>query len=173
MITTKTDSIAWSADAAGLILSLRTPEARRIADAVKKGKVYTVEIKEYRKKRSIDANAYAWVLIDKLSEALHIGKTEIYRNSIRDIGGVSDYYCMVSEAYPAFKQCWESQGIGWQTEVQPSKLNGCVTVTAYRGSSEYDERQMSALIDHLVQDCKALDIETMTPEELQRLEGYG
>lgn len=43
----------------------------------------------------------------------------------------------------------------------------------YYGSSTYDGAQMARLIDNIVQDCKAVGIETMTPDELARLEGYG
>lgn len=59
--------------------------------------------------------------------------------------------------------------MGWPTEIMPSKLPGCTTVIAWYGSSTYDTRQMSALIDHLVQDCRALDIETLPPDKLAAL----
>jgi hypothetical protein len=51
----------------------------------------------------------------------------------------------------------------------PSKINGCTNVILYYGSSTYNTAQMSLLIDHLVQDAKALGIETMTPQELEAL----
>ena len=35
------------------------------------------EIKEYRQKRSLDSNAYCWVLLGKLQDKLHIPKEEI------------------------------------------------------------------------------------------------
>lgn len=44
---------------------------------------------------------------------------------------------------------------------------------AYNGSSSYDTKQMSRLIDYVVQDAKSLDIETMTDRELSLLkEGW-
>ena len=54
-------------------------------------------------------------------------------------------------------------------ETFPSKLKGCVNVTVWYGSSVYDTEQMSRLIDAVVEDCKAVGIETMTPEELDAL----
>lgn len=51
----------------------------------------------------------------------------------------------------------------------PSKLQGCVNVVLYFGSSTYDTAQMSRLIDLCVQDCKQVGIETMTPAELEAL----
>lgn len=133
------------------------------------GKAYMVEIKEHRAKRSLDANAYCWVLINKLSEKTNISVTEIYRQAIKDIGGVSITSCLKSEAVPMFKKAWTSHGMGWQVETFPSKIEGCTNVTAYYGSSVYDTAQMSRLIDSIVAECQEQGIETMTPNELEGL----
>lgn len=150
-----------------LILSTSDPEAVRFAIGFEEG---DYAIKPAKKPRSLDANNYAWVLIDKLATALHMSKLEIYRNTVRDIGGNSDVLCITEEAYRDFKRHWESRGDGWQTTATPStKIPGCLVVTAYYGSSAYDTAEMSVLIDHLVQDCRALDIETMPPDKLAGL----
>lgn len=128
-----------------------------------------VTIKKYREKRSIDANAYCWVLIDKLSQATGLTKSEVYRQAIRDIGGVSETVCVQDRAVSNLCEGWEHNGLGWQADTFPSKIAGCSNVTLYYGSSTYDTAQMSRLIDHVVQDCKGVGIETMTPLELSRL----
>nr|DAL42495.1 MAG TPA_asm: NinB protein [Caudoviricetes sp.] len=128
-----------------------------------------VAVKKYRKKRSLDANAYCWVLLDRLAAHYGISKQEVYRQEIRNIGGVSDVLCLREKAADAFCRSWERNGIGWMAETFPSKLKGCVTVTVWYGSSTYDTEQMSRLIDTIVQDCKAAGIETMTPAELDAL----
>lgn len=127
------------------------------------------DIKRFRRRRSLDANAYAWVLIDRLAAVLKRGKTEVYREAIRDIGGVSETCCVTDQAVDALIQGWRHNGLGWFTETRPSKIAGCTNVTMYFGSSTYDTKQMSALIDHLVQDCKAVGIETMTPREIEAM----
>lgn len=133
-----------------------------------------VTVKKYRKGRSLDANAYAWVLIDKIARRLRLTKAEVYRNTIRTIGGVSETVCVVDKAVDRLCQVWSRNGLGWQTETFPSKINGCTNVILYYGSSSYDTEQMSTLIDFLVQECKALGIETMPPEELESLlKNYG
>ena len=151
----------WAAGT--LTLATTDPEAIRFALAFNEGD-YTIS--PSKKRRSLDANAYASVLMDKLATAMRISKTEVYRNAVRDIGGNSDVLCITEEAYPEFKRHWEANGTGWQTEAVPSKIPKCMTVTAWYGSSVYDTRQMSLLIDHLVQDCKALGIETLSPDKL-------
>ena len=68
------------------------------------------------------------------------------------------------------KRSWEQRGLGWQAEELDSQ-GGFATVALYYGSSVYDTKQMSALINRLVRDCKALGIETMPPDALAALLG--
>lgn len=134
-----------------------------------KDKDVDVGIKQWREKRSLDANAYLWVLIDKIAEAMHLDKAEVYRNSIRGIGGVSQVVCAQDFTVDALRQGWEMKGMGWQTDTMPSKVPGCTNVVLYYGSSMFDTHQFSLLLDHVVQDAKALGIDTMTPREIENL----
>jgi hypothetical protein len=124
------------------------------------------EIKRHRKSRSLDANAYAWVLIDRIASASGEPKETVYREAIRNIGGVSEIVCVQDRAKDALCRLWESKGIGWLCEELPSKLNGCTNMVLYAGSSAYDTAQMSLLIDRLIQDAKALGIPTETPDQI-------
>lgn len=146
-----------------------TVEGRDAASWLYSFKPGDYDIVPRKKKRSLEANAYAWTLIDKLAESTGLSKVEIYRDTIRDVGGVSDTLCMKDEAVEMFCRVWQDKGLGWQTETFPSKLPGCVNVIAHYGTSVYTTAQMSRLIDHLVQDCKALGIETLSPDRLQSL----
>lgn len=169
----KADSFRWSMDSAGDWLCMQANDARQLLDEIKPGKLYDVTIKEHRDRRSLDANAYAWVLLDKLAERLRIPKTDLYRSYIREIGGNNETVCVLESAANKLRSGWEHNGVGWQTETMPSKINGCVNVTLYYGSSTYDTVQMSRLIDLIVQDCKTQGIETMTPQQLAALmEGW-
>ena len=125
-----------------------------------------IEIKKHSKKRSLEANSYAWVLIDKLAEKLNKTKAEVYRDEIRHIGGVSEVVCVQEKAFNKLKEVWESKGTGWQVEQMPSKIEGCTNCILYYGSSTYTTKQMSSLISQLVSDCESLGISTMTPAEI-------
>lgn len=128
-----------------------------------------IQIDKHRQRRSLDANAYCWVLLDKLAAVLRKPKTEIYRELIREVGGNCETYCGLEKAVDKLVQLWEKNGIGWCADVTDSKLDGCKNVVLYQGSSTYDTRQMSRLIDLVVQECRAQGIETATPAELDRL----
>ena len=135
-----------------------------------KDRLYDIEVKEHRKKRSLDANAYAWVLINKIADALRITPIEIYRQAIQYISGNSEIIPIKQEAVEQFKQAWSHNGIGWITrDMGKSKIPGYMNLMVYYGSSVYDTKQMSELIDHLVQDCRALDIEIKSDEEIKSL----
>lgn len=141
----------------------------QIVDDLKDKDKLSIEIKQHRERRSLDANAYFFVLADKLAEKLHITKEEVYRQAIREIGGVSETVCVKNQAVERLCDGWSQNGLGWQTETFPSKLEGCTNVILYYGSSTYDTEQMSRLIENIVQDCQAVGIETRTPDELANL----
>lgn len=150
-----------------LCLKTQPSDALKWLCKFKQGKNY--EITQARKKRSLDANAYLWTLLDKLSAELGAPKEELYKMRIREIGGVSDIVCIQNKALDKFKMEWESKGLGWQTEEFPSKLDGCTNVIVYYGSSAFDTKQMSRMIDSVVTDCQSIGIETRSPEEINSL----
>jgi hypothetical protein len=140
-----------------------------LVDDLRDKEKLSIDIKQFREKRSLDANAYFFVLADKLAEALNTTKEEIYRNAVREIGGVSEIVCVRDQAVDRLCEGWRQNGIGWQTEIFPSKLEGCTNVILYYGSSTYDKAQMARLIDNIIQDCKACGIETKTPNEIAEM----
>lgn len=132
----------------------------------RKNMLYDLDIKEHRKKRSLDANAYAWVLIGRLADSMRITPVEVYRQAIQNIGGNFEILPIKDVAVDHFIKIWEAKGLGWPcVDMGPSRIFGYRNIRAYYGSSTYDTRQMSQLIDILVQDCKSLDIETLSERE--------
>lgn len=140
-----------------------------MVDALKSQDKLSLKISKFKQKRSLDANAYCWTLIGKIAEKTKVPKEEVYREAIRGIGGNYDVVCIKEEAAESLRNAWERNGIGWQTEVMLSKLDGCTNVLLYYGSSTYDTEQMSRLIENILQDCKALGIETRSQEEIDSL----
>lgn len=139
-----------------------------IVEELKNENKLNVELKKYRKKRSLDCNAYMWVLISKIQEKLNIAKEYIYRDAIKNIG-VYEVIPVKDEAVERFIEAWKRNGLGWICETTKSKLEGFTNVIAYYGSSTYNTKEMSRLVDLIVQECKELNIETMTPEQLSVL----
>jgi len=156
---------AASYEGGKLILQTDSRDARKLVYQFKPGEY---EVKRSRKKRSLDANAYAWVLCSKIAEAVGITKEEVYQNAVQDgdqylIATIPDSDC------DSFCRAWQSRGIGWRVQVADDPGIGAKTLFAYYGSSVYDTKAMSRLIDGLVQDAKSMGIETMPPDELRAM----
>lgn len=148
-----------------LILTTSDADARRLVYEFQPGEY---ELRQAKKRRSLDANSYAWVLIDNIAAATGLTKTEVYRNAIREIGGVSTTTSVSNAAVDEFCSIWASRGLGWQTQILYN--DGAYTIlNCMYGSSVYDTQQMSRLIDQLVQDAQALGIETLPPYKLERM----
>lgn len=168
----KTTKLKWSTDMDGtwLCALVSHEDAMFALENFEDGKTYNLELKKSRnRKRSLDSNAYCWVLMDKLAEHYGVPVSEVYRGFVKEIGGNSEIICMMDRAVETFRRSWERNGLGWQTETLPSKIEGCTNVKVYYGSSIYDAQQMSRLIDMVVQECKTAGIETLPPDELDRL----
>ena len=160
----------------GAIVRFETLDLHYSPELLRKyeGKKITVEFKEKRGGRSLDANAYCWVLCDKIaaSKGLLLKKVDVYRQAIRDYG-VSSLVAIRKDAVPKFLREWEGEAgrygkfadIMGDSKGQP----GFVWIKAFHGSSDYDSKEMSVLIDGLVADAKDLGIETATPDEIERL----
>lgn len=144
-------------------------DAKEMVDELKSQEKLTLKVGKFTKKRSLDANAYCWTLISRMAEKLKIPKTEIYRQAIKEIGGNSDTVCIQDKAVSQLCDGWQRNGIGWQTETMPSKIEGCTNVVLYYGSSTYDSAQMSRLINIIVDECRQLGIETKSKEEVESL----
>lgn len=168
----KLHDMSFARDGSTLITISTTEDFRQEWDDLHEKDV-EVTVKQYRKKRSLDANAYAWVLIDKLSKRTNRTKTDVYIDAVKDVGGNTDIVCVQDKAVVKLREAWNKNGIGWATETTPSKLDGCTNVILYYGSSTFDTAQMSRMIDNIIQDCNAVGIETMPPDELAALlEGW-
>jgi hypothetical protein len=140
--------------------------AKLLADELREGEI-SLNAMKWRNRRSLDANAYMWTLVDKIAQKTRQKPVDVYRHAIKEIPGNSTLVCVQDKAKDVLQQQWQAKGLGWQTEELPSKIEGCTNIMLYFGSSVYDTQQMSLLIDNIVDDCKDMGIEVLTPYELE------
>ena len=154
----------------GQRIEFLTRDIREMDEFIAKNreKPLRVKFEVIRPKRSLDANAYLWVLCDRIADAIHISKEEVYRQAIRHVGVWHDG-AYAQKDVPQIMRIWSSNGIGWFVDVFDSKLIGCRRLRFYHGSSLYDSKQMSRLIDYIVDEAKNLGIDTATPDEIARM----
>lgn len=123
---------------------------------------YTVSITKKNKRRSLNANAYAWVLCEKIARELsknaYISKNDVYKRVIQEAGTFT-YLPIKNDAVDRFIEIWHGHGLGWHAEdAGPAKTEGYTIVRAYHGSSVYTVDEMRRLIDALVDECRQLNI---------------
>ena len=167
-----TSKMRWYQDSEGFwaCFCMKGYELREMADSFKEG-TYDLILKKHRNHRSLDANAYFWCLLGQLSEIVGIPPKEIYREYIKDVG---DNYVVVPVREDALKEwdrIWCSGHDGRLTVDMGEcrNITGYHNVRSYIGSSDYDTKQMSRLIDLLVEDCKENGIDTISDKEKQAL----
>jgi hypothetical protein len=138
-------------------------------DKLKEKDKLFIEVKPYRPKRSNSANAYAWVLMDKIAESQGITKDEVYLHQIQKVG-VFKPIEINEDAVDTMIHSWSLHGLGWIAQrIGNSDKKGFVEMALYYGSSSYNTKQMARLIDNIVQECNVLGISTKTPDEIANM----
>lgn len=123
----------------------------------------TFEVKPYRQKRSLNANSYAWVLINEMANVLRTSKDEVYQEMLKRYGQNEVISVLSDIDISRFVKYYEVIGTG---HVQGKEF------THYRcfiGSSEYDSREMSILIDGIISEAELLGIETLPTTAIERM----
>lgn len=121
------------------------------------------EIKEHRQKRSLSQNAYCWELIGQIADSLRKSKEDVYFQMLKDYGQ-SEIISVRSDINIAgYLKYYEEAGTG--------QVNGkeFTHYKVYKGSSEFDTREMSIFIDGVIQEAQALGIQTLTPTQIAEL----
>ena len=124
-------------------------------------KVLDIEVKVHREKRSTKANNLCWELCSQIGRAMYppLSKEDVYRDAIRAVGEYDQYY-IKEEALDSFMETRKLLGVGWFAElIGEAPLRGWVEVFAYKGSSTYDTKAMSTLIDYLVDQAEQMELQ--------------
>ena len=120
---------------------------------------------KHRNKRSLDANAYCWVILQKIAEVLHQDKWNVYLEMLGKYG-VFTHIIVKPNVVDKVKEEWRTvKELG---EVSVNGVTG-IQLQCYFGSSTYNTKEMSVLIDGIVYEAKELGIETLPPDELERM----
>jgi hypothetical protein len=129
-----------------------------------------IDICKWREKRSLDSNAYAWVLMDKIAKKTNTTKEHVYREIIKRVG-VFEILPLKDVAVDRFITNWQSKGLGWVCENLGSspKLQGFTKIVAYYGTSTYNTKEMSRFIDEVVSEAKELNIQVETPDKIEEM----
>lgn len=132
---------------------------------------FDLEIKKHIKKRSLDANAYFWKLLRDMCKLQNLNPIEEYKKRVKELG-IFRIMSTETENVKTIRKIWEEKGIAWVVEEFDTEYKGDVEfkiLHLYYGSSSFNTKYMSRLIDGVVQDCQAIGIETKPQEEIKSL----
>ena len=146
-------------------------------DDLRKNERLVFSVKEYKRKRSLDANAYYWVLVTKLAKVLNLSKPHLHNILLRRYGQpvIIDgqmIFLVLPDSESGTRKADEAETYHIRPTSQvKTGVDGKVyrTYVMLRGSSTYNTAEMSELIDGLVSECKEQGIETLPEEELKRM----
>lgn len=167
----------WITGQFHLTFSMNEQEKAEFIDEIKNVDKLSVRAVKYRQKRSLDANAYYWQLLSKVAEKLLLTKSHAHNITLRKYGQIliidgKAVYLVLPDTEDAEKTADEAETYHIKPLSQVKEGKGGIMYRTYimlRGSSDYDTKEMSTLIEGLVSDAKELGIETMTAEELERM----
>lgn len=136
---------------------------QQLVDELGQVEKLSIEIKKYRQKRSLNANSYSWVLITEIANIVRLSKDEVYLQMLKHYGQ--------SELVSVLSHIPLRDYVKYCEEAGESTLNGKLFkhYRVFKGSSEFDTREMSIFIDGVVDEAKALGIATETPNQIAEM----
>jgi len=140
---------------------LAITETAVLKELIAKEKPLSVEIKQHRKKRSLDANAYLWVLLSEIAAVIKSNKDDVYLTMLERYG-IFTHIIVKPEAAERVKQEWRTCRVLGEVSVNEKKG---VQIQCYYGSHLYDTKEFSVLLDGVISEARELGIETLTERE--------
>lgn len=140
---------------------------RHELESLEQGKDYRIKLSKWTEKRSLNANAYAFVLCTKIAQAIGSSKDEVYEQMLQAYGTVDEDFPPITVIAGADMSITREHWLRIDTRKVGGKDFDCYL--RIKGSSEMDKKEMAHFIDGIVFECKQLGIETLPPDELERL----
>jgi nitrogen regulatory protein PII-like uncharacterized protein len=134
-----------------------------ISEIINCEKPLEVIIDRIKEKRSLNANSYCWVLIGQIADILRASKEEVYFNMLKNYGQSTVVSVLSEINVTGFFKYYEEFGKG---EVKGKDFTH---YKVYKGSSEFDTKEMAVLIDGVISEAQELGIDTRTPEEIDKM----
>lgn len=136
---------------------------KHLYDELHEADKLSIKIDKYREKRSLNANNYAWKLLTEMGNVLRTSKEAVYLEMLKRYGQ--------SEIISVLAHIPISEYVKYCEEAGESTLNGKLFkhYKVYKGSSEFDTREMSIFLDGVVSEAKEMGIPTETPDQIARM----
>lgn len=129
------------------------------------GEKLNVEAKKWRNKRSLDANAMLWACLGEIANVLRTDKWEVYLEMLKRYGKYT-YICVKPNMVDAMKMQWRECEVVGEIDINGTKA---IQMLCYFGSSTYDTKEFSVLLDGVVSEMKEIGLQPPTSQEMKRV----
>ena len=156
----------WATGEYIISFTINEPAALNEVESIQNVEKLNIEAKQHRNKRSLDANAYAWVLMQKIAEAVNSDKWSVYLQCLQRYSRAFSHVIIKPEAIDRMKALYRTC-----VDLGEITVNGRTghQLQVYYGSSCFDSKEMAVFINGIVSECKELGIEVLPPYELERM----
>jgi hypothetical protein len=154
----------WESGQYHITFTINEPSAINEVDNIKECEKLSIKAVKYRQKRSLDANALLWCCLGKIAGALQSDKWEIYLQMLKRYGKYT-YICVKPNVVDAVKAQWREC-----EEIGRIDINGqeAVQMLCYFGSSTYNTKEFSVLLDGVISEMKEMGLEAPASEDMRR-----
>ncbi len=115
---------------------------------------YEVKIQKKSKKRGLDANALSWTLIDRIAQALHTSRDEIYDLMLSRYGVATYIVVKPNEADRILELIEHGKKLG---EVVINNQIG-IQLQIFIGSSHYNRSEFSTYLQGIISECENMGL---------------
>lgn len=157
----------WLSNSLNIMFNVCEEPVDEINDLMQCDKL-SICVKKWRKKRSLDANAYLWVLCTKIANHPQIksSKDEVYEEMLQKYGYIyRDENGYITVTVKSEVDMSKISG-HWKFYKSNGKFDSYLMI---KGTSEYDSGEMASFTESVVSEAKALGLETLPPDELKRM----
>ncbi len=163
MLKKPIDKIEYTFTPQGKMELRITIDKTDVTEILKYEKPLEVTIDRIKQKRSLNANGYMWTLVGEIADILRASKEDIYLNMLKNYGQSTIVSVLSEIDVTGFFKYYEEFGTG--------EVNGkdFTHYKVYKGSSEFDTKEMAVLIDGVISEAQELGIDTRTPEEIDKM----
>lgn len=154
----------WKTGKYTITFSVEDPATLNEVDKIQDCERLSIKAVKYRKKRSLDANAMLWACLGEIAADQRTDKWDVYLRMLRRYGKYT-HICVKPNVVDAVKRQWrETEEIG-EIEINGQKA---VQLLCYFGSSTYDTKEFSILLDGVVSEMKEMGLQPPPSEEMRR-----
>ena len=155
----------WSTNQYQITFSVNEESAIGQIDNIMKCDKLSIKATKYRQKRSLDANGLLWLCLGRIASNLRTDKWDVYLEMLKRYGQYT-YIVVKEKVVEQVKQQWRECEVVGEIDVNGQKA---IQMLCYFGSSTYNSKEFSVLLDGVISEMQEMGLETPTSSELKRV----